>query len=436
MKRVRSGSVSGRLRSASQLFEDGAISQTEKSRLKEMIIAEDPKAADLINRYDKGDKGVLRELASGGHNHSIDLVDELSLDLLNFGGDGLKLPGSLSGSNPNDEMMKELFNMDDNDAWEGPGSYGANSLGSVKPLSVSLKDMQRRSGASGSQGGSGVQFGTPPNDLFDFDFFGETAVNGSGSQSGSYSGFNAFGAGGTMEIGMEKDDLVELEELTDSFTRSEDMYRHRNKDRSASTMSLGSVFRDGRRTGHGYGSESASSNPMAIPNKPRTSQNVNIPPSRNNNVNRSRQGGNVVTQIQNSNARGLPPSGRQNYATQKQQQYQQRKTQANQVRSSQPKSNISSNVSIDSQHRLNNQSTHQSDLMASGNENTQVGAYSPNSRRMRIEKFLQKRQHRIWKKRVKYDVRKNFADSRLRVKGRFVKKEDEELLRDFLLMTV
>ena len=25
-----------------------------------------------------------------------------------------------------------------------------------------------------------------------------------------------------------------------------------------------------------------------------------------------------------------------------------------------------------------------------------------------------------------YDVRKNFADSRLRVKGRFVKKEDEE----------
>lgn len=65
----------------------------------------------------------------------------------------------------------------------------------------------------------------------------------------------------------------------------------------------------------------------------------------------------------------------------------------------------------------------------------QVGAYSPNSRRMRIEKFLQKRQHRVWKKRVKYDVRKNFADSRLRVKGRFVKKEDEELLRDYLLMT-
>lgn len=49
MKRIRSGSVSGRLRSASQLFEDGAISQTEKGKLKEMIIAEDPKAAEVCS---------------------------------------------------------------------------------------------------------------------------------------------------------------------------------------------------------------------------------------------------------------------------------------------------------------------------------------------------------------------------------------------------
>ena len=32
----------------------------------------------------------------------------------------------------------------------------------------------------------------------------------------------------------------------------------------------------------------------------------------------------------------------------------------------------------------------------------------------------------------KYDVRKNFADSRMRVKGRFVKKEDEDLLRELV----
>ena len=50
-------------------------------------------------------------------------------------------------------------------------------------------------------------------------------------------------------------------------------------------------------------------------------------------------------------------------------------------------------------------------------------------------RFMAKRHKRIWTKRVKYDVRKNFADSRLRVKGRFVKKEDEELLRELLNMT-
>ena len=64
-----------------------------------------------------------------------------------------------------------------------------------------------------------------------------------------------------------------------------------------------------------------------------------------------------------------------------------------------------------------------------------VGAYSPESRKIRIERFMAKRNHRVWTKKVKYDVRKNFADSRLRVKGRFVKKEDELLMRDLMSLT-
>ena len=64
-----------------------------------------------------------------------------------------------------------------------------------------------------------------------------------------------------------------------------------------------------------------------------------------------------------------------------------------------------------------------------------VGAYSPEARKARISRFLQKRKHRVWTKKVKYDVRKNFADSRLRVKGRFVKKEDEMLMRDLMSLT-
>lgn len=65
-----------------------------------------------------------------------------------------------------------------------------------------------------------------------------------------------------------------------------------------------------------------------------------------------------------------------------------------------------------------------------------IGGYSPDSRSRRIEKFLRKRHNRVWRKRVKYDVRKNFADSRLRVKGRFVKKEDEDLLRELIVMAM
>jgi hypothetical protein len=64
-----------------------------------------------------------------------------------------------------------------------------------------------------------------------------------------------------------------------------------------------------------------------------------------------------------------------------------------------------------------------------------IGAYSPESRTVRIERFLEKRNHRVWTKTVKYDVRKNFADSRLRVKGRFVKKEDELLMRELMSLT-
>jgi CCT motif len=58
---------------------------------------------------------------------------------------------------------------------------------------------------------------------------------------------------------------------------------------------------------------------------------------------------------------------------------------------------------------------------------------SVTSRRLPL-RFMEKRKKRVWQRKVKYDVRKSFADSRLRVKGRFVKKEDEELLRDLMHM--
>ncbi|RHY35488.1 hypothetical protein DYB32_000039 [Aphanomyces invadans] len=76
-----------------------------------------------------------------------------------------------------------------------------------------------------------------------------------------------------------------------------------------------------------------------------------------------------------------------------------------------------------------------SDYHHPGATTKRIGSYSPEDRAERIQRYLEKRKHRTWGRKINYGVRKNFADSRLRVKGRFVKKEDEELLCLFLGMT-
>jgi len=56
-----------------------------------------------------------------------------------------------------------------------------------------------------------------------------------------------------------------------------------------------------------------------------------------------------------------------------------------------------------------------------------IGIYDPEQRKARIELFHSKRAARIWRKRIKYDCRKKLADSRPRIKGRFVKRSDMNL---------
>lgn len=55
------------------------------------------------------------------------------------------------------------------------------------------------------------------------------------------------------------------------------------------------------------------------------------------------------------------------------------------------------------------------------NKNGRIGIYTRAERNDMISRFHEKRKRRVWKKKIRYHCRKNLADSRIRVKGRFVK---------------
>jgi hypothetical protein len=57
-----------------------------------------------------------------------------------------------------------------------------------------------------------------------------------------------------------------------------------------------------------------------------------------------------------------------------------------------------------------------------------IGAYTLEERRKKLERYLAKRSRRVWDRNVRYQCRKNIAVNRLRVRGRFISREEEESL--------
>lgn len=75
---------------------------------------------------------------------------------------------------------------------------------------------------------------------------------------------------------------------------------------------------------------------------------------------------------------------------------------------------------------MNGTVSHTSCPMELLNKGGRIGIYLPVARQERIAKFHSKRKMRIWRKRIKYDCRKKLADSRPRIKGRFVKSLEQD----------
>jgi len=79
---------------------------------------------------------------------------------------------------------------------------------------------------------------------------------------------------------------------------------------------------------------------------------------------------------------------------------------------------LASNESNSTSTMLPNISEKYSDIY---NKNGRIGIYTREERDTIINRYHEKRKRRVWKKKIRYHCRKNLADRRERVKGRFVK---------------
>lgn len=85
-KRARAGSISGRLRAASDLADFGLIDVQTKGQLKDLIIAGDPALIYALEKYEKGDLSeldVIIKRSKMNRKQSIDLLEGLDFDFLN-----------------------------------------------------------------------------------------------------------------------------------------------------------------------------------------------------------------------------------------------------------------------------------------------------------------------------------------------------------------
>ncbi|CAM9884140.1 unnamed protein product, partial [Phaeothamnion confervicola] len=133
-KRARAGSISGRLRSASDLEERGVIDRTQKGVLKDLIICGDAELQTALDAYERGDPSGLEALMQRGllnRRDSLDLLQDLDFAFLNVELGSTPKDDSASvfqdggGSMRSDKMQPMEIGSTDRSGGIAAGSFGA-----------------------------------------------------------------------------------------------------------------------------------------------------------------------------------------------------------------------------------------------------------------------------------------------------------------------
>eukprot|EP00573_Skeletonema_grethae_P004441 CAMPEP_0201694918 /NCGR_PEP_ID=MMETSP0578-20130828/7016_1 /ASSEMBLY_ACC=CAM_ASM_000663 /TAXON_ID=267565 /ORGANISM="Skeletonema grethea, Strain CCMP 1804" /LENGTH=635 /DNA_ID=CAMNT_0048180669 /DNA_START=165 /DNA_END=2072 /DNA_ORIENTATION=+ len=359
-KRMRAGSISGRLRSMSDLEDNGIINRDQKALLKDLIIAGDSSVQGAIDRYESGDTSALEEMIKSGallsRSSDVDLLGDLDLDFLNVGGDDTDMMfGDMEGIEGGNDQ-----------AHSGVPIAGEVSRDSVEPIQFS-----RVSRARG-------------------DSIDDINLHRMRANSLALPGFLLDGANPDDAFGQWLDQNVAASQQRQNSSECDALMGGKNAVTPTSKTTSKSKAGQGK-TKTKKDKNDSSSPTKKKERKPYTRKKDKAESGKKKGDGKDDDGPKVV-----KSGLGRPRS----------------------------MSDPNLTVKLD-EHGL---------LDVKGPEGW-VGAYSPTSRELRINKFLAKRNHRVWVKKVKYDVRKNFADSRLRVKGRFVKKEDEMLMRELMSLS-
>lgn len=63
------------------------------------------------------------------------------------------------------------------------------------------------------------------------------------------------------------------------------------------------------------------------------------------------------------------------------------------------------------------------------NVSMKIGTLTYEQRQIKLKRYREKKKNRVWSKKINYNCRKKVAENRLRIRGRFVKKEQALVLQ-------